>query len=186
MRNEKGNDNQEIMDTTIDTSSFNSENKGTIQQEPELITKPGNYRIDYRLTAPVIVYKDVLKSKKIRFQFKPMQSVNILKIENGLGYFEAYINYDSQKGWVEVDKLIKIEPLYMESIGKRYRVKSTEIDGVKVYKDFYKRKTYSKKLEPMEEFEVMYVIDGMGCKVDDLIEFKVEWVEMDKLEKEEQ
>jgi hypothetical protein len=167
-----------------DTS--NSTKQSNNDHQTEELSEPGRYRIDYRLTSPVIVYKDVMKSKKSKCKFSPMQSVNIIKVENGLGYFEDYINYESQKGWVEMNKLVKLEPLYMESIGKRYRVKSSEINGIQVYKDFSKKKTYAKKLEPMEEFEVLYIIEDMGCNVDDILNFKVQWVEMNKLEKQDQ
>lgn len=153
--------------------------------------QPGYYCVNFDQVEGIVSYKNVLKTKKNPKKIKAMQKLYITKVENGLGYFDKYmdegfdLNY-IPAGWVDMSLLYKsdiTEPI------ERYTVKSTEIDGVEVYKDYQLDNKFKSKLNAMQEVQVVFVVDGKVGYVRDVV-FNNDylnkvsgWIDLTKFEK---
>ena len=153
--------------------------------------QPGYYCVNYDQVDGIVSYKNVLKTKNNPRKIKAMQKLNISKVENGLGYFEKFmdegfdLNY-IPAGWVDMSLLYKsdiIEP------SERYTVNSVEVDGVDVYKDYNLNKKYKSKLSAMQEVQVVLTVDGKIGYIRDVV-FNNDylnkvsgWVDLSKFQK---
>jgi hypothetical protein len=151
-------------------------------------TEPGYYRVGYEAVDGITSYKNVLKTKTNSKKLKPMQKISISSIEDGMGYFDSFLDDSYNQipgGWVDMRDLIKSALLDETTY---YKVKSTEIDGAEVYKDYLMKKKYKSRLEPMKDVRIVLVVDNKLGYADDLY-FSGDynkysgWVELSKLEK---
>ena len=129
--------------------------------------------------------KDVNKKKKSSVKLKQMQELIIKEIRDSLGFFDSFYDDNSNKinaGWVEMNKLLPSSELI--SNYKSYTVKSDYYDGIKIYKNYKKTKSFNTRLQLSEQVNIIRMVDGMGYFKDlftsggDRISG---WVEMEQL-----
>ena len=171
---------------------FNKKNRKTEYTTTSAATEttvntlqPGGYFISEENYAGLTYYRDVNKKKKSSVKLKQMQELTIKEIRDSLGFFDSFYDDNSNKinaGWVEMNKLLPSSELI--SNYKSYTVKSDYYDGIKIYKNYKKTKSFNTRLQLSEQVNIIRMVDGMGYFKDlfttggDRISG---WVEMDQL-----
>jgi hypothetical protein len=171
---------------------FNKKNRKTEYTTTSAATEttvntlqPGGYFISEENYAGLTYYRDVNKKKKSSVKLKQMQELIIKEIRDSLGFFDSFYDDNSNKinaGWVEMNKLLPSSELI--SNYKSYTVKSDYYDGIKIYKNYKKTKSFNTRLQLSEQVNIIRMVDGMGYFKDlftsggDRISG---WVEMEQL-----
>ncbi len=162
-------------------STGNAENNE--HQKP--VIGPGIYYVADTLSEPIDVYKDVLKKEQYEDGLAPMSKLDIKQIENGLGYSDLlYGQYTDEGGWVNMKDIVSESEMFPGNEYGKYQVKSTEINGINLYKDFFLKKKFRKKLKPMKEISIYKIRNDIGYFKDLYISdlgMISGWVELNKL-----
>jgi len=149
-------------------------------------TTLGHYFVNDTLVEGIIVYRDVFKKRKYTSKLSSMSELDIKKIENGMGYSELlYGQYSKIGGWVKMDDVIYYDDMFPSKDKGVYLVKSSEINGIVIYKDKLRKKRFRTKIAEMQEIQVSKVSNGMAYTkmyITSNYEIISGWVEFKNLE----
>jgi hypothetical protein len=144
----------------------------------------GSYIVPAEMSLGVVYLKKDKKKSQSR-TIPPFTEIRIIKVEGSLGYFDSF--YDESmntipNGWIEMDNLEPLSGYLTHPNGKKYWIKS-DLVNVVTYKDILKQKTNSKKLNGMEEINVLLIKGNLAYFNNGILDdyFKG-WIEMEKIE----